>query len=269
MPFVAVRDLDLFYELRGSGPRLLHLAGTTADLRRRPNVFDSPLAEVCEILAFDQRGLGQSGRPDRPYTMADYAADAAALMDAVGWRRCAVFGVSFGGMVAQELALRHPDRVDRLALAGAGSGGEGGASYPLHELLDLPIEEQARRWVTLGDTRYDADWQASHPQELRGLVEIATMNLRFGDGEPGRELGAMRQLEARRAHDTWERLTELRQPVLICGGRYDGICPPALLEALHGRLPDSELVFFEGGHSFLVQDPRAYERIAAFLTGAG
>lgn len=85
MPFVVVRDLNLYYELAGTGPRLLYINGTGGDLRRKPNVFDSPLAERFTILSYDQRGLGQTDRPATPYTMADYAEDANALLDAMGW----------------------------------------------------------------------------------------------------------------------------------------------------------------------------------------
>ena len=68
------------------------------------------------MIAHDQRGLGRTSIPEGPYTMADYAADAAALLDAVGWERCRVVGISFGGMVAQEFAVTWPQRVERLAL---------------------------------------------------------------------------------------------------------------------------------------------------------
>ena len=117
MPFVPVRDLNVFYELRGSGPRLLYISGSGGDLRSKPSVFDGPLAGEFELLAYDQRGLGQTGGPDGDYTMADYAEDANGLLEALGWDRCLVIGVSFGGMVAQEFAIRHPERVGE---AGAG-----------------------------------------------------------------------------------------------------------------------------------------------------
>ena len=74
--------------------------------------------------------------------MADYAADAAALLDHVGWDTCRVVGVSFGGMVAQELAVTSPERVERLALLCTSPGGASGASYPLHELAALPTDER-------------------------------------------------------------------------------------------------------------------------------
>jgi 3-oxoadipate enol-lactonase len=92
MPFIAVRDIHLHYEIRGTGPRLLFISGTGGDLRRSPNAFDSPLPQQFEVLSYDQRGLGQSDRPDVPYTMADYAADADALLQALGWGRCMVMG---------------------------------------------------------------------------------------------------------------------------------------------------------------------------------
>ena len=265
MPFLPVRDIDIYYERRGSGPRLLYISGTGGDLRRKPTIFDSPLAARFDILAYDQRGLGQSSRPDIPYTMADYADDGAALLDALGWESCGVMGVSFGGMVAQELALRHPARVERLVLACTSSGGAGGASYPLHTLPPLSPLEKARWNIPTADTRLDAAWQAAHPTDFQALIDLAMEGSKIGAGEPGREIGARRQLEARAGHDTFDRLPTLRMLVYICGGRYDSIAKPANLEALNRQISESRLEFFEGGHGFLMQDARAYAGIVEFL----
>ena len=74
MAYATVRDLEIYHETRGHGPRLLFISGTGGDLRVRPNVFDGPLPKRFEVLAFDQRGLGRTSKPPGPYTMADYAA---------------------------------------------------------------------------------------------------------------------------------------------------------------------------------------------------
>ena len=106
MPLARVCDIDIWWERQGDGPRLLYISGTGGDLRNRPGIFDGPYPKAFDLLAFDQRGLGQTSKPDAPYSMAGYADDAAGLMDALGWDDAAVLGVSFGGMVAQELVLR-------------------------------------------------------------------------------------------------------------------------------------------------------------------
>jgi 3-oxoadipate enol-lactonase len=265
MPFIPVRDISVYYELRGQGPRLLSISGTGGDLRRSPNIFDSPLARHFQILAYDQRGLGQTSKPDVPYTMADYAADAAGLLEATGWERCAVMGISFGGMVAQELALGYPSLVERLVLVCTSSGGAGGDSYPLHELAGLSAEEYARRMVLLSDTRRTPAWQAANPAEFQSLIDMTVAGRRIGEDEPGHRIGALRQLEARIGHNTFDRLADLKMPVFLAGGRYDGIAPPANLEAMKKQIPASRLEFFKGGHLFFLQDPRAFERIRDFL----
>ena len=204
MPFISVRDIQIYYEISGKGPRLLYISGTGADLRNKPNIFDSPLADQFEILAFDQRGLGQSERPDIRYSMEDYADDAAELLNALDWERCHVLGISFGGMVAQELALRHADCIDRMVLCCTSSGGAGGHSYPFHEMPELPEDEMESLSVAINDNRHHSEWQKQNPEQYRTI--LALNNARnAGADEPGRETGARRQLEARIDHDTHER----------------------------------------------------------------
>ena len=267
MAFVDVRDLHVWYERQGAGPKLLYVSGTGGDLRRRPSIFERPIAQHFEILTYDQRGLGQTSKPAADYTMTDYAEDAVALLDAIGWERCHVMGVSFGGMVAQELAIRHPRRVNRLVLACTSTGGAGGASYPLHEHLDDTPEERARRQIGLSDVRRDAAWQATHADELDTLVQQALEGMRVGADEPGRVEGYRRQLLARQGHDTFDRLPGLDMPVFVCGGTYDGIAPVSNQEALQRQIPGARRELFEGGHAFLQEDPRAFERVIAFLNG--
>lgn len=273
MPRATLRGLDLYYERVGEEserPRLLFVNGTGGDLRQQPRLFDGPLGEAFEIVAHDQRGLGRSAKPDAPYTMADYADDAAALLEHVGWDRAHVLGVSFGGMVAQELALRHPDRVDRLVLCCTSSGGEGGASYPLHELAALGPDEYMTRVLELGDTRWATGGAGRGSDRFAKIVEFMKARQQVPEDDEAPEVkarGARRQLEARLGHDTWDRLGGIRARTLLCGGRYDGIARPANMENLHARIPDSTLAYFEGGHGFLLEDRAAFPRIIEFLTG--
>ena len=264
MPTVRIRDIDLYYELRGKGPRLLSISGTGADLRNRPNVFDSPLASQFEILAFDQRGLGQTSRPDIAYTMADYAMDIVELLDAVSWDKCHVIGVSFGGMVAQEFAIRYPERINRLVLCCTSSGGQGGHSYPFHDHIGLSPHEMSLVFGSLNDTRHDEHWRKENPLEFAAQLDLRSQQ-NAGVGEPNREIGARRQLEARMDHDTFNRLNQIKLPVLIAGGHFDGIAPPANHQAINRQIGGSVLSFYEGGHDFYDTDPLAFVDICSFI----
>ena len=263
MPVAAVNGLSLYFERAGSGEPLLFISGTGGDLRNKPNQFDGPLGKVFDMISYDQRGLGRSDKPDRRYTMADYADDAAALMESQGWDQAHVVGVSFGGMVAQELALRHPAKIRRLVLACTSPGGAGGSSFPFHEIGHLAGETRAKHLTPISDTRRDQAWATANPDVYAKLIEMTAADP-FA-GEPGRREGAERQLEARADHDTWERLPQITAPTLVVGGRYDGIAKPESLELMAGRIPGAELRFFEGGHMFMLQDRAAVPAMIEFL----
>jgi 3-oxoadipate enol-lactonase len=266
MPFTVANGVSLYYELKGAGQRLLFISGTGQDLRRRPQLTDGPLFEGFELLQFDQRGLGQSGVPEGPYTMAQYGDDAAALLRAVEWDDALVLGVSFGGMVAQELAIRHPARVQRLVLACTSAGGAGGASYPLHELVDLDPAAGLALRMQLLDTRWDADWRDANPELVQMIAEGFQLFQAGGQASDGPN-GLLLQLEARRHHDTTHRLGAVHCPTLVCGGRYDGIAPPANSEFLSQAIPGARLELFDGGHVFFLQDPAAFPAMLSFLRG--
>lgn len=261
----ALNGIEIAYQHTGSGPRLLFLNGSGATLAGSGLVL-APFVDRFDLLAADQRGLGATSVPHGPYEMADYAADARALLDHVGWDTCRVVGISFGGMVAQELGVTAPDRVERLALLCTSPGGEGGASYPLHELAAMTAEERRAVGATLLDTRFTPAWLAEHPDD-RALAELIAART-GGAGSVEARRGAAAQLDARRRHDVSDRLGRIACPTLVAAGRYDGIAPMANAEAIAARVPGSDLRRYEGGHAFFVQDATALPEILDFLAGA-
>jgi 3-oxoadipate enol-lactonase len=265
MPFVTLDRVRLYYERAGRGERLLFISGTGGDLRVKPNVFESPVGAAFDLLAYDQRGLGRSDKPTGPYSMQDYADDAAALLDAIDWPDARVIGVSFGGMVAQELALRHPDRISKLVLACTSPGGAGGASFPLHEIAGLPFDERFRRQIAVSDLRQTPEWQREHAETVAKMFEFNRNAAHIGADDPLKAIGAELQLDARRRHDTWERLHRLDMPVLLAAGRYDGIAPLSNMEGMAQRIRNAELRVYDGGHLFFIQDRGAYPDIVRWL----
>jgi len=263
VPLLDRGDVELYYELRGAGPRLLFFNGSGATIEGSSLLLDI-LAKDFEVLVHDQRGLGRTGLPSSPpSTLAPYAADAAALLDAVGWTDALVCGMSFGGMVAQEFAVTYPDRVRRLALLCTSAGGAGGSSYPLHTLEDIDPTERARIAVHNLDTRFDDAWLDEHPSD-RMLVDYTISRNAAPKNDDVRE-GERYQLVARATHDVWDRLANVTAPTLVAAGRFDGLAPVANSEAIHQRIPGSVLRFYDGGHLFIAQDPAALRDVVSFL----
>ena len=261
MPTVNANGIDIYYELRGAGPRLLFFNGSGATLANAGLLLD-PFTTRFEVLGFDQRGLGRTSIPPGPYEMADYAADAAALLDHVGWDGCRAVGVSFGGMVAQEFAVTFPERVERLALVCTSPGGDW-TSFPLHELAQKSPDEQLAIGLTLLDTRFTPEYLAAHPED-QGWADFVNQRR---EAEPSEEVrrGELAQLDARSRLDVVDRLDRIDCPTLVASGRYDGIAPPENGEAIAARVRASDLRLYEGGHMFFVQDPTALPDILDFL----
>ena len=182
-----------------------------------------PLTASFDLLSWDYCGLGRSAPVTHPYTMADVAADAAGLLEIAGWESCRVIGVSFGGMVAQEFAVANPGRVERLALACTSAGGDGGSSYPLQKLLDLPREQRVAAELKLADSRWDRRWLEAHPAD-RAIAQRLTA-VGQDQQDPAAAAARAAQLEAREGHDVWDRLGAITCPALVGYGKYDGIAP--------------------------------------------
>lgn len=267
MPLFTSNHLQLHYKIQGTGPRLVFIPGTASDLRQELNIFKSPLVEHFEVLSFDPRGIGQSNSPDAHPTMLDYAHDVKLLLDHIGWKKCHCMGESFGGMIAQEFALQSSRYVERLVLVVTSSGGKGGSSFPYHEhdLSKMSLEQRADFFVQNGDRRYtDPDWKETklYRQQYETYLEV----FRLGAENPQRKLFCERQIGARKLHDTFERLPNLKMPVYICAGRYDKTAPMENQLALWRQIPGARLTFFEGSHMLLWQDPFAFQSIASFCS---
>lgn len=258
-------------EVGGSGRRLMFCHGSGGS-RESSRVMLDGLAAHATVAAHDQRGLGETGlrrnSPDpfadaNTWSMAEYAADALAFADSLGWSTFSLLGVSFGGMVAQEIAVTAPSQVERLVLLCTSSGGAGGSSYPLHVPRSLPADEERQVVLHLMDSRFDDEWLAEHSFD-------AAM-VRYRDKQAARSktdeqvAGERGQLLARAGHDVWDRLTRITCPTLVASGRFDLMAPASNGEAIASQISDARFVEFDGGHAFFVQDPTAWPAAYAFL----
>ena len=263
MSIISTKELDIYFERSASkanGP-LLYIGGTGGDLRNKPNQLDSPITKFFEVISYDQRGLGQTSKPPGQYSMQQYADDAANLLDELELENIPVVGVSFGGMVAQELIKRHPRKVSKLVLACTSAGGYGGSSYPLHELELLEEEEKLERFIMINDLRISESWILENEEQFDSL-KINSRNRNPYKPDPE---NLLKQLLARKDHNTFEDLRHIDIPVFLMGGKYDGIAPVSNMEAMHEEIKDSKLKFYEGGHLFMIQDKSAFQELIEWL----
>jgi pimeloyl-ACP methyl ester carboxylesterase len=236
MPVLTRPDgVRLNHELHGpqDAPPLILLEGMGGDIpgwRRNIPVFAAEL----RVIAYDFRGNGNSDEPPGPATMATFVDDTLALLDALNVRRAHVYGQSFGGMVAQELALTMPDRVRTLIL---GCTHPGQAHAVRARASKVPKGEPWR-------AMYSPGFPARHPDHV-------AEDLRIGSAQPKHPEGGRRQWEAMQGFDSFDRLPSLRMPTLVLHGTEDLAVSPANAEVLAERIPGAELVLLEGaGHLY-------------------
>ncbi len=273
MPHSLVNGIQIYSELHGTDSDLddhltrgrlpvLNITGTGGDLRvSRPQ--SNPLNKSFQVLHYDQRGLGQTDKPETRYEMADYADDAAALIKSNGWEKCHVVGTSFGGMVAQHLAIRHPERVARLVLLCTSPGGSK-PSFPLHLIEDLDVESRIEMMLGLFDSR----WNPGADEPIPGLpaaVYDGYIELSRKELLPEVQAGRVRQLDARSRHDTEQRLKEITAPTLVVAGEWDDLAPPRNSIAIAEAIPNAELRLFDGGHLLTLQNRTVFPTIIDFL----
>lgn len=269
VPVIEVGDIEIYHEIHGveGAPWVLAIGGSGGDLRRTfPD--RSPLNRSFRVLHYDQRGLGRTTIPEAEYTMADYADDAAGLIERVVGGRCHVVGTSFGGMVALNLAVRRPDLVDRLVLMCTSPGGAH-PSAPLHELFDMDPDEAFPTRMRNTDRRWDPDADEPIPG-LGPVYDVMAAEARQRPDPQSRVAQGLRsQLEARRHHDVVDDLPGIASPTLVCAGRHDGTAPLENSEFLAERIPGARLEVFDGGHLFFFQDRRAFPTVLDFLGAQG
>ncbi|MEN6389172.1 MAG: alpha/beta hydrolase [Syntrophomonas sp.] len=262
MAFANVNGINIHYEIRGSGPRLLFIHGIGADLNNPLGLFNSPLASQFTILAFDPRGLGESDSANVPFSIADMADDAAGLAAALGWDEYHLFGASMGGMVAQELVLRHPTPVKKLVMTVTHAGGEHGAPVVLENMWDLPTAEMLR----LSDSRQDAAWMAANPELVRQMEQNFQAFREFMYSNPKALKGYSDQARAVAEHNTFDRLAQITVPTLVVGGKYDGGCPFEFTMAMAEQIPGARFELVDSGHGTWFFDPHVWAMISNFLT---
>jgi 3-oxoadipate enol-lactonase len=254
MPKVRVRELELFHVDVGAGDPVVLIMGFGGD-HLAWGLQMPAFAASHRVIAFDNRGVGQSDAPDVPYTTAMMADDTVGLLDVLGIERAHVCGVSMGGMIAQEVALRHPTRV---------------ATLQLHATLARPdtyMRSVTATWRKLRPVLAREDWMramalwlfapctyAERPEFIEMIVQNALMN-----PHPQSLTGFVRQGDAILSHDTLERLAHIRCPTLVSVAEHDILVPPRFSHEIARHLVGAEFkTLADAGHAYLWERPDAF-----------
>ncbi len=266
MPTAPVNGTELYYERRGAGEPLLLIQGMSGTHASWGEPFLAALeAAGFETLRYDHRGIGRSAAWRDPFTLPELAEDAIGLLDSVGWDRPHVLGISMGGMVAQELALAHPERLATLTLGCTYAGG------PDASLTD-PADLQALSEAMMSGDRERALRQGYETNVSRAFAAEESNYEAFhamATSVPAPLPVILLQMQAIGTHDTSARLAELRTPTLVVHGTEDRMLPVANASAIAEALPDARLELLEDvGHVFWWEQPqRSADLLAAHALG--
>lgn len=263
MPIVAVKGINLYYEIHGEGVPLVLIMGLRRNLEWWYCQIPS-LSKVFKVLVFDNRGAGRSDKPEMEYSIPLFADDTAGLMEALGIRSAHVLGISMGGYIAQELALTYPDKVKSLILGCTGCGGRRTVLMSEERMIkftankDLSPEEILRKDM---DIYFSDLFVEAHPDKIREFVNIS---LRYYQPKEA----FFRQFEACRKHDTADRLGGVKAPVLIMTGDDDPLVPSENSLILKELLPDAKVSYFPNlRHCFFIEEAERFSREAVeFIT---
>jgi len=259
MAYARVNDVNLYFEVHGEGEPLVLIIGHGSNALRWFRQIPE-LSRHYRVITFDNRGAGRSDAPDMPYTMAIMADDVAGLLDYLKIDRTHVWGTALGGFIAQEFALRYPQRVLSLILGCAATGGPHAVWRQPGEARDadrtrleqLPREERVQRGLS---NMFSQGFIKSRPDVIEQFVTNAMAFVTPPHG-------FTRQSEAIRSFDSYDRLPSMRIPALVISAADDQIVPPVNSHIIAERIPGAELMVLEGrGHGYYVEAAEEVNRI--------
>jgi 3-oxoadipate enol-lactonase len=268
MPYARSGALRVYYESSGRGPAVLLILGQGMSLESGWRTVER-LSGSFRVLTFDNRDMGRSDRSAWPYAVSQLARDAVAVLDAANEERAHVYGLSLGGMIAQEFALRHRDRVGALVLGATTPGG------PLAIPYDAQVLTFFARAGAMG--REEAEWAAvpySYGERTRRehgdlIAEDIARRLSHTRGSfayVADTFAYLHQVTAAAAHITFNRLAQITAPTLVVHGAQDRIQSPQNARILANSIRGAELTLWpEAGHVYVTDEPDADHDIARFL----
>jgi 3-oxoadipate enol-lactonase len=257
-----INGIELAYEIRGTGAPIVMIHGAQGD-QSMFNGLAAAYARNFRVLTFDQRGSGLSEKPDMEYGIAMLADDTAALMDYTGFSPAHVIGVSMGGTIAQELALRHPRAVKSLVLGCTTAGGPhairigGEALSAAYSTKPMTAEERGR---ALAEAVFTRGYIERHPDLIPTMIEARRQR-------PIDPVALEHRMRAVLKHDAYDRLPQIKCPTLVITGRDDLLISWENSRILAERVPGAELVILEpAGHCFWLEQPeQAGAAISRFI----
>ena len=252
MPTVRTPTAELHYERSGSGEPLLMIQGMSGTHVAWGDPFLAPLREEFDVVAFDNRGIGLSAPIDGSFTIVEMAEDAAGLMDELGLESAHVVGISMGGMIAQELALAHPERLRSLTLGCTYCGGPGSQLMPQAnvEILAAGMMSGDR------DKAIRAGYEVNLSPAFRADESRYAAFHEMATSVPAAKRTIELQAQAIFGHDTSTRLGEISSPTLIVHGTEDGVLPYPNGEMIAALMPAARFETLEGiGHMFWWEQP--------------
>lgn len=252
MPLISVNDIELYYERFGdpADPPLLMIAGLT-DYTAKCEWQIERLADLFDMVVYDNRGGGRSTQPPPGYTMSDLANDAVGLMDALDIASAYIFGFSMGGMIALNLALDHPQRVRRLALGCTSAGGS--LAVPPKAEVAVAMTNPEPSSDPFNDY-FDGAWLSLSQKTLANQSELVAQLAEIAATNPQTPQGYAGQIQAVLSHDVSGRLEEITMPVLVMHGEEDLIIPVENGRLLAENIPNAQWVSYpEAGHLFFIE----------------